>query len=76
VLHSIRFKLKQQGITESWNTIRGVLSTQYRVTTSVKRSDGKIIYIRKTSQPEPAHIKIYEALGLSLRPGHTVKTIL
>ena len=76
VLHSIRLKLKLHGITHSWSTIRSRLSTHYRVTTSVKRSDGKMLFIRKTAKPEDCHIEIYDALGLSHRPGKISKTIL
>jgi hypothetical protein len=52
ILHSIRLKLKRHGITDSWSTIRSRLATLFRVTTSMKRSDGKMIYIRKTAKPE------------------------
>jgi hypothetical protein len=76
VLHSIRQKLKRHGITYSWSTIRDRLSSHYRVTTSMKRSDGKMLYIRKTAKPEECHIKIYDALGLPHRPGKISKTIL
>ncbi|MFO7554474.1 MAG: IS1634 family transposase [Desulfobacterales bacterium] len=76
ILQSIRLKLKAHGITHSWATIRQTLSTHYRVTTSIKRSDGKVIYIRKTAKPEECHTWIYNALGLSTRPGKTSKTIL
>lgn len=76
VLHMIRKRLQSQGITYSWSTIRNMLSTQYRVTTSMKRSDGKMLYVRKTSKPESCHVKIYDALGLAHRPGPITKTIL
>jgi hypothetical protein len=76
VLHSIRLKLKLHGITHSWSTIRSRLSSHFRVTTSMKRSDGKMLFIRKTAKPEDCHIKIYDALGLSHRPGKTSKIIL
>ena len=76
VLHSIRRKLKRHGITYSWSTIRDRLSSHYRVTTLMKRTDGKMRYIRKTAKPEDCHIKIYDALGLTHRPGKISKTIL
>jgi transposase len=76
VLQAIRLKLKAHGITHSWSTLRNMLSTHYRVTTSMKRSDGKMLYVRKTAKPEECHKKIYEALGLSHRPGKITKTIL
>ncbi|MFZ3157519.1 MAG: hypothetical protein WA124_08475, partial [Smithella sp.] len=47
VLHAIRFKLGKRGITQSWSTIRKGLSTHMRITTTMKRDDGKMIHIRK-----------------------------
>ncbi len=76
VLHSIRLQLRNQGITSNWSTIRSILSTHFRVTTSMKRSDGKMLFVRKTAKPEDCHIKIYDALGLPHRPGKLQKTIL
>ena len=76
VLHSIRLKLKSHGITHSWSTIRSRLATHYRVTTSMKRSDGKMLYVRKTAKPEECHTIIYDALGLPRRPGKISKALL
>jgi hypothetical protein len=76
VLHSIRQKLKTHDITYSWSTIRDRLATHFRVTTSIKRSDGKVLYIRKTAKPEACHTMIYDALGLPHRPGKISKTVL
>jgi len=42
----------------------------------MKREDGKIIHIRKSSKAEPSHQAIYDALNLSHQPGKKVKTIL
>ncbi len=76
VLHAIRFKLRKRGIAESWSTIRRKLSTHIRITTTMKRDDGKMIHIRKSSRPEPFHIQIYDVLNLSHRPGKTIRTIV
>jgi transposase len=76
VLHSIRLNLKKHGITHSWSTIRSRLATHYRVTTSMKRSDGKMLYVRKTAKPEECHTLIYDALGLSCRPGKISKVLV
>jgi len=76
LLHTIRFKLRQRGVRFCWTTIREQLSTQVRVTTTMKRKDGKIIRIRKSSKAEPPHQAIYDALNLTHQPGKTLKTIL
>jgi len=75
LLHSIRYKLKQHNIYSSWTKIREVLNAHLRLTTTMKRNDGKTIHIRKTAVPEFDQHKIYEALGLSHCPGKTEKTI-
>jgi transposase len=76
LLHTIRFKLRQRGVRFCWTTIRKQLSTQVRVSTTMKRKDGKTIHIRKSSKTEPSHQAIYDALNLPQQPGRTLKTIL
>jgi len=76
LMHTIRYKLRHKGVKFCWTTIRRQLSTHVRATTTMKRKDDKVIKIRKSSKTEPAHEIIYDALGLSHRPGKTVKTIL
>jgi transposase len=76
LLHTIRCKLRQKGVRFCWTTIREKLSPQVRITTTMKREDGKIIRIRKSSNAEPSHQEIYDALNLPHQPGKTVKTIL
>jgi transposase len=76
LLHTIRFKLRQKGIRSCWTTIRQQLSTQLRVTTAMKREDGKVIRIRKSSKAEPSHQAIYDALNVPYQPGRTVKAIV
>jgi len=76
IAHAIRVPLRKQGIAHSWATIRKGLSTHIRITTTMKRDDGKVIHIRKSTKPELFHRKIYDALHLSHRPGKTMKTII
>jgi len=47
-----------------------------RITTTMKRDDGRVIHIKKSTRQEPVHIRIYDALHLPHRPGRTIKTIL
>jgi hypothetical protein len=70
------FKAEIQGIAHGWATIRDTLSTHYRVTTSLKRSGGKVVYLRKNAKPEECHTRIYKALSLPIRPCKTSKIIL
>jgi len=76
ILHTIRFRLRQKGIHYEWGTIRHLLSTHVRISTRMKRKDGKMIYIRKSSRPELSHKEIYDGLNLSYQPGKTVKVII
>jgi len=76
LLHTIRFKLRQKGVRFCWTTTRKQLSTQVRVSTTMKRKDGKIIHIRKSTKAEPSHQVIYDALNLPYQPGRILKTVL
>jgi len=75
LLHTIRFKLRQRGVRLCWTTIRKQLSTQIRITTTMKRKDGRVIYIRNSSKAESSHQVVYDALNLPYQPGKIVKTI-
>jgi len=75
ILHTIRYKLKQHGINESWETIKKDLSMQCRITSTMNCKDGKKLHIRKTSSPTPRQLEIYHALGVSASPGKIEKSI-
>lgn len=76
LVHTIRFRLKASGIHLGWNGLRRELEGQDRVTVELKRADGKTLHIRKASRPEPRQQVIYQALGISDRPGRTEKTLI
>ena len=76
VMHTIRMTLRAHDIHDNWTTVRKDLSTHVRISTTMKRDDGKVIHIRKSSRPEVLHSRIYDALGLGHRPGKTIKAIL
>jgi transposase len=68
-VQAIRIKLKEQGITTSWTTLRETLSVQQRVTATFKQKDGRTLNIRKTTVAEKNLNEIYEKLGISTTPG-------
>jgi len=76
LVHTIRFQLKARGIHLSWQGLRRQLTGQERVTVELKRADGKTLHIRKASRAEPRQEVIYDALGISHRPGKTEKTLI
>jgi transposase len=76
LVHTIRFPLKAQRIHLSWEGLRRQLTGQDRVTVELKRADGKTLHIRRATRPEPRQKVIYNALGISERPGRTEKTVI
>jgi len=76
LVHTIRFQLKGCDIDLSWEGVRRQLAGQDRVTVELKRADGAILHIRKSTRAEPRQQLIYDALGISDRPGRTEKTVI
>jgi transposase len=75
IMQTIRVTLRHHTIYENQSTIRKALSSHVRITTIMKRDDGTVIHIRKSSSPEPFQIRIYDALHLFHRPGKTITQI-
>ena len=63
-------------IHDSWDSLRDILTVQRRVTTSMQRSDGRSIHIRKSTKAEPALMRIYQALCINAAPGGTKKLLV
>jgi transposase len=76
LVHTIRFQLKACNIHLGWEGLCRELAGQDRVTVELKRADGKTLHIRKSTRPEPRQQVIYDALGISDRPGKTEKAIV
>ncbi len=76
LVHAIRYRLKQGGNNGSWSSLRTLLSTQNRVTVSMKCKDGRTVHVRKSTRPEPNQQKVYSALGIKSCPGRTLKTTI
>jgi transposase len=74
VMHHIRYKLRQCGLHFSWETMRKNMSSQIRVTTSLKTQEGRQLHVRATTEPEPFHKKIFQALKINswLKPRKTL----
>jgi transposase len=71
----LRTQLKKAGMGDSWATLRKTLSVQRRVTTSLRRKDGRTVHVRKSTVAEPALMAIYQALNINPAPGGTKKLI-
>ncbi len=55
----LRTQLKKDGINDSWATLRKTLSVQRRLTSSLRRKDGRTIHVRKSTvaEADPALIR-------------------
>ena len=72
----IRRTLNVQGIKDSWQTLRTILEGQMRVTASFKRADGRMLHVRKATQPEPEQKTLCRALVLDMMPGGIKKVVV
>jgi len=76
LVHAIRLQLKACGIHLSWDGIRRELDGQDRVTVELKREDGRTMHVRKATRAEPRQQLIYDALGITDRPGRQQITVV
>jgi transposase len=76
LVHTIRLQLKACGIHLSWDGIRRELDGQDRVTVELKREDGRTVHVRKATRAEPRQQLLYDALGITDRPGQQQVTVL
>ena len=76
LVHTLRTKLKAEGIHASWRTLRRQLETQQRVTVTLLDRDGHTVHIRKSTRAEPHQKTLYDALGIGAAPGASQKTVV
>lgn len=72
----IRRRLRQQGISDRWSTLRDILAGQCRVTVTFRRADGRTLHVRKATRAEPAQLAIIQALGSDPSPGGIQKMVV
>lgn len=75
-VHTLRLKLKAQGINDSWNTLRQTMATQRRVTVTLQRRDGRTVHVRKATRPKPRHQTLGTILKLDPNPGRTHRVLV
>ena len=75
-VHTLRLQLKAEGINDAWDTLRGALASQQRITTTLQRRDGRTVHVRKATRPEPHQQTIVKILGLSANPGGTQRSVI
>jgi len=76
LVHVLRVRLKEQGLHDSWESLRRRMRGHMRVTTSLRTQEGTTLHIRKAARPEAWQQTIYTALGITSNPGGTRKTVL
>jgi transposase len=76
LIATIRKRLRDHGINESWETIREKLRTHALVATTMNTKDEGTIYLKRASEPDEYQKSIYRALGLTFKPVKAKKTIL
>ena len=73
ILHTIRYKLKQNNIHHSWDRIKEILDTTHRVTTSMRCKDGTTLHIRQSELLNEEQKEIYNILGIKHTAGETTR---
>ena len=68
ILTGILKRLRTAGRHDRWESIKGILDTQRRGTTTMNARENKIIDVRNCTTPTERQRKIYRALGISQTP--------
>ncbi len=68
MLAGILKKLRTAGINYNWNTIRNILATHIRVTTTMNTEDGHVIDVRTCTTPTEKQHMIYNKLQIKHSP--------
>ena len=76
IVHTIRYKLKKSGINYSWDTIRDILESTNRVTTSMKCKDGTTLYVRQSTELNSEQKEIFDALGICYQIGDIARSYI
>jgi len=61
-------KLRTGGIVHDWNTIRNILQSHIRVTTTMNTEDGHVIDVRTCTTPTEKQHTIYSKLHIKHAP--------
>lgn len=76
IIHSIRYRLKSKGIHYSWDSIRKVMSSQVRITTTLQCKDGRTVHIRKSSQLNEKQQVLMDAMSFKHTAGEVTKVYI
>jgi transposase len=76
LVSTIRYQLKQAGITSDWREIVRVMSTQKCVTTSIVNIKGETISVRQCTEPTKEVKRIYDLLHFKYAPFTRKKSVV
>ena len=76
VVNTIRYQLKQKGISNEWRDIVRIMNTQKIVTTTMENEYDQQIIIRQCSEPTDQVSKIYTALKYKPQPFSRKKSVV
>lgn len=77
LVNTIRYQLKQAGITDDWKEIKRKASTQKSVLTTAQNSYDVLIQIKRCTEPSEDLKKIHDALkGLKPKPFKQIKFVV
>lgn len=76
IVNTIRHKLKAANIHHDWRNITRIMNTQKIVKTSFKNEKGKVIIIKKCSEPITEALEIYQATKYKPKPFSMKKYVL
>ena len=71
LLNWVRQKLESVDDHREWNTIRRILRTHSLVSTRLPLKDGRIVTIRRASNPDAEQSRIYTALRIDWKGAYT-----
>jgi len=76
LIATIRKRLKDNGICDSWETIRERLQSHVIVQTQSTTKEGAVIHLKQASEPNEYQKSIYRAFGLPFKPIKVEKQII
>jgi hypothetical protein len=76
LVNTIRYQLKQKGITSDWREITRIMNTQKCVTTLAQNKTDEIISVRRCSEPEEKAKTIYDTLKYKYAPFIRKKSVV
>ena len=72
----LRTPMKKAGYHDNWTSLRRILGTLQRTTTTFTRRGGKTLHVRKTATADADQLAIYQAMGIAPPRRNVHKTLI